>query len=357
MAGEVDVWMAMHWRDYFADTADLDAEESGAYLHLLGHMWLQGGALPVDNERLRRLAKVSGGRWGKVWKRIGPFFTTIDNHLLTQKRLQVELGKAVELKEARKHRTEAARAKRHGGHRDVSPPVTTARPTSVTEIVTGSATEIATSPVTETPVPAPAPAPLLHELQQEKFSEGPVSGQGVRQDTAKAIASDDPKIDSEGARVLIEAAGVIRASAIALGGLRDDHGEAEWLAIQRRETAELQGLVHRFRVQPQVVAAAVAWAVADGFWRPKIADCQAFARQWKSILGAMRASPSLPSRGAAPAAAPTPPAPTTHADGDRWRTDWPTPPGFLVASGRLRKIPDRRSPPPAATATAAGGAL
>lgn len=151
MAGDVDVWMAMHWRDFFADTGDLDDAEGGAYLHLLGHMWLQGGTLPDDQERLRRLAKSPKERWPGVWDRIRSFFTQADEGRITQKRLELEMQKAVDLKEQRKLRTEAARAARHT--RDT--PHDKQPKSSVTEKVT----ELVASPVTDTPVPAPPPVP------------------------------------------------------------------------------------------------------------------------------------------------------------------------------------------------------
>jgi len=112
----------------------------------------------------------------------------------------------------------------------------------------------------------------------------PDGGQEV---SAAAVA---PPIDAEGAKLLDAAAELIRASAIEVGGLREDHGAAEWLARKRMETAHLQGLVKRYRVTPQEIHDTAAWVTGDSFWRPKVADCDALQRHWKSILGARKSA-------------------------------------------------------------------
>lgn len=268
MAGDVDVWMAMHWRDYFADTGDLDAEESGAYLHILGHMWLQGGSLPLEPERLRRLAKVKAGRWSAVWRRIRHFFEERGDSI-SQKRLTAEIGKAAALKQARKQRTEAARAKR----RSVTEPVTEL----ATEPVTGDATSL----VTGTPVPAPAPAPLLHELPTTEKETPLVLVQGH----VPALAPGD-------AEILNTAADVIHASALQVPGLLPPDTPLEWQQRQPNERAHLHGHCIKLKITPAHLLAVVQWAVSDPFWRPKVADAVAFVRQWRSIVGAMQSRPT-----------------------------------------------------------------
>lgn len=82
------------YADYFADTTHLTAEESGAYLHLLFHMWNLRGTLPNKPELLRRYARVEKDRWAEVWQQLEPFFTHVNQHTITQKRLRAELERA-----------------------------------------------------------------------------------------------------------------------------------------------------------------------------------------------------------------------------------------------------------------------
>jgi uncharacterized protein YdaU (DUF1376 family) len=94
MPEKVDIFMPWFFGDYIKDTAELTAEEHGAYLLLLGHMWNRGGRLPSDPLRLARLAAVAQERWGDVWSAIRRFFTDDDGEI-TQKRLAEELDKAL----------------------------------------------------------------------------------------------------------------------------------------------------------------------------------------------------------------------------------------------------------------------
>lgn len=56
------IWMPLYIGDFLKAAHDLDLAERGAYLNLLIQYWLHG-PLPIDSERLRRLAGMSGREW------------------------------------------------------------------------------------------------------------------------------------------------------------------------------------------------------------------------------------------------------------------------------------------------------
>ena len=72
---------------FVADTNDLTAEETGAYLMLLMCLWRNNGKpLPLDHKKLARMARVTPRRRKPVWASIAGLFE-IDGELITQKRL------------------------------------------------------------------------------------------------------------------------------------------------------------------------------------------------------------------------------------------------------------------------------
>lgn len=87
------VWMPLFIADYLAGTSHLSTEEHGAYLLLIMHAWTNGGALPDDDERLRRITRMDV----RAWRRSGPvlrdFFTAADGTLRHQ-RIDRELDRA-----------------------------------------------------------------------------------------------------------------------------------------------------------------------------------------------------------------------------------------------------------------------
>lgn len=87
MPSKPDIWMPLYIGDYLAATAHLDAEESGAYLHLLMHSW-KNGSLPADTESLRRIAKVSKDAWSNAWRVLMPFFDFSEDGTPSQGRLE-----------------------------------------------------------------------------------------------------------------------------------------------------------------------------------------------------------------------------------------------------------------------------
>lgn len=88
-------FMQMYWSDYFGDTRHLTCEQHGAYLQLLGSMWLSGGTLPEDAKKLAKITGCTASRWAKISDEVMAFFDA-KNGQLTHKRITFELKKAHE---------------------------------------------------------------------------------------------------------------------------------------------------------------------------------------------------------------------------------------------------------------------
>jgi len=99
--------------DYLGATSHLSAEEHGAYLLLLMAAWRSDGGLPSDEQRLARIARVDGQRWGAVWEAIGGFFVADGEHF-RNRRLSEELTSAKADKDSAVAKAKAAAEKRWG---------------------------------------------------------------------------------------------------------------------------------------------------------------------------------------------------------------------------------------------------
>lgn len=95
-----DSWMPLDVGDYLRDTGHLTTAEHGAYLLLLMHGWVRGGALPAEDERLRAMTKMDGREWKRSRDAVLTFFT-LHGDAYRQKRLDVELAKTDRLVEQR----------------------------------------------------------------------------------------------------------------------------------------------------------------------------------------------------------------------------------------------------------------
>jgi uncharacterized protein YdaU (DUF1376 family) len=100
-------WMPLHVPDYLADTAHLGALESGAYLHLIFHLW-QTGTLPDDAKQLAKIAKVSA----HCWKKLSPVLQKFFHDGWKHKRVEKERAKALEISAKRKAAAEQMHRKR-----------------------------------------------------------------------------------------------------------------------------------------------------------------------------------------------------------------------------------------------------
>jgi uncharacterized protein YdaU (DUF1376 family) len=65
--------MPLYVADYLADTAHLNAAQSGAYLHLIMHYW-QKGSLPPDDAQLAAIARMSLSEWKRARSIVAAFF-------------------------------------------------------------------------------------------------------------------------------------------------------------------------------------------------------------------------------------------------------------------------------------------
>lgn len=95
-----DLWMPWYIADYLADTTHLSAAEHGAYLLMLAHAWMNNGALPLEDERLCRLTRMSAVEW-ELSKGVLMRFWTAEDDGYVQKRLRSELLKAKNMQDQR----------------------------------------------------------------------------------------------------------------------------------------------------------------------------------------------------------------------------------------------------------------
>jgi len=87
-------YMKLYIGDYLADTTELDATGSGAYLFLIMYYW-QHGHLPTAPERLRQIARLTPRQASKWIPRLSAFFQPGWRH----KRIDRELQLAEEARE------------------------------------------------------------------------------------------------------------------------------------------------------------------------------------------------------------------------------------------------------------------
>src|SRR3990167_9140914 len=104
--------MPIYIPDYLAKTTHLSMEQSGAYLHLIFHYWMNGG-LPTDDEGLSRIVRMSKAEWARVKPAVLAFFSAEWRHT----RIDDELAKAEHLSSIRR-----ASAKQRGQQTASKPP-------------------------------------------------------------------------------------------------------------------------------------------------------------------------------------------------------------------------------------------
>jgi uncharacterized protein YdaU (DUF1376 family) len=108
-------WMPLYVADYLADTAHLTAAESGAYLHLIMHYWLNNG-LPDDDKKLARIARMTDKEWRAAKTTIAEFFHDGWRH----GRIDAELAEAASKSDAARSSAKKRWDKRKGGEADAN---------------------------------------------------------------------------------------------------------------------------------------------------------------------------------------------------------------------------------------------
>jgi len=105
-------WMPLHIADYLRDTTHLQAEDSGAYLHLIMGYWV-AGKLPNDDRQLARIAKLSLARFRRKRKILVAFF---GEDFSSHKRIDRELQRAAAIGEINSERARQAAFRRWAKH-------------------------------------------------------------------------------------------------------------------------------------------------------------------------------------------------------------------------------------------------
>ena len=134
-------FMPLYVADYLADAAHLSTLEHGAYLLLIMTYWQRGEALPDDDKKLARIARLDARNWARVKPQICEFFTTGDNKWLHH-RVERELSN-VRAKSLKKREGGLARAKQM--HSSCSAPAQLTDTDTDTEETVAKATDASAS--------------------------------------------------------------------------------------------------------------------------------------------------------------------------------------------------------------------
>lgn len=118
-------FMPLYVSDYLADTPHLSTEEHGAYLLLIMAYWQLGAALPDDDRRLARIARMDRDGWLAIRDDIAEFFT-VEDGLWKHGRIDAEVARAQAKLEGarnagkasaeRRFNVRSTKAKRKGNH-------------------------------------------------------------------------------------------------------------------------------------------------------------------------------------------------------------------------------------------------
>lgn len=132
MSDRADAWVPLYIADYLKDTRHLSTAEHGAYILLLMNAWTSGGALPLDERRLARIAGMDRDEWAESRDVLLGFFIEAPDGF-HHKRVDEELAKADANLEQKRAAGRASAAKRalQRDENDRSTDVATGYPTKV----------------------------------------------------------------------------------------------------------------------------------------------------------------------------------------------------------------------------------
>lgn len=147
----VEAWMPLYVADYLKDTRHLSTEEHGAYLLLLMTAWTSDGALPADDDRLRRLTGMDAKAWKASRSVLLEFFTR-DGDTWRHKRVDSEIIKARDISAERSEAGKRGAAARWG-----SPDGNCHSPANGKRMAKPLTSE------KQTDAPSPSPSPLEEE--------------------------------------------------------------------------------------------------------------------------------------------------------------------------------------------------
>jgi uncharacterized protein YdaU (DUF1376 family) len=178
MTDKVDGWMPLHIGRYMAATGHLSTEEHGMYLLLLMHAWTNGGAIPGDPERVRRICRADPESWARSSATILDFLTPQGDGTYRQKRLDAELAKATEAKEVKAEAGKKGAAARWQTHTGAN----------------GKSISTANAPALPSQCPIPIPEP-----KQSQEPPSPDSNNNAPPQAQPMGAVDDSKAHELGA--------------------------------------------------------------------------------------------------------------------------------------------------------------
>lgn len=103
-------YMPLYVADYMADAAHLTTTQHGAYMLLIMTYWQRGEALPSDDRKLARIARMTPDEWAENREDLEEFFQVSETHW-QHKRIEAELQKVREKSE----KAASAAKRRHSG--------------------------------------------------------------------------------------------------------------------------------------------------------------------------------------------------------------------------------------------------
>jgi uncharacterized protein YdaU (DUF1376 family) len=189
-------YMPLWIRDFVGDTTHLTAEETGAYILLLGAMWLRGGTLDTsDMSDLCRMARVHPSRWSRVWLRLLPFFTVVDDKTLIQKRLADELKRTSGIREANSQKATLGWRTRRNKNNKLAPD----------EHIISNVSHTHTHIKEDSVAKATGAAPLL-DFKKEAFRKGVnmLVAEGVPEKQARSLVGKWRKLSGGDDEALVE---------------------------------------------------------------------------------------------------------------------------------------------------------